>query len=180
MNKIVLAICVFVTVNLFSQTSNPIIKPKCVEKDLSAGDSYGSLVKTSFFDNFKTILTIEKCSSGGQYSGFIFEMFKKQNEKYIKVENKLMFKESQDELLQKINNLFKEKHDKLSKDAEVGKCYTKTLPFITLKDIGMSMCGEKIAFYAPYEFNEDCQCGETLDPIMVEMNFVEIEPYLNK
>jgi len=181
MKKIItLAFCAFVTMNLFSQTNSPINKPKCAEKDLSEGDNFGPLKTTSLFGDFKMILVIQKCSSSGWYSGFSFEMFKKQNGKYIVVENKLIFKEIQDELLQKINNLFKEKFDKLSKNSEFGNCYPKVFPLIYLKDLGMSFCDEKISFYAPFEMNEDCQCGWPIEPIMIEMTFAEIEPYLIK
>jgi hypothetical protein len=181
MKKIItLVFYVSVSLNFISQTNNQINKPKCTEKDLSAGDNYGPINTTSVFGDFKTILTLEKCSSGGQYSGFSFEMFKKQNGKYVIIENKVMFKENQSELVQKINNLFKQKFDNLSKDSELGSCYPKTLPFIDLKDLGMTFCNEKISFYAPFEINVDCQCAMSIEPIMIEMSFSEVGNYLNK
>ncbi len=176
--NITLVFCLFVSLNLISQTTNQPTKPKCIEKDLSAGDNYGPINTTSIFGDFKTVLTLEKCSSGGQYSGFSFEMFKKQNGKYVAIESKLMFKENQTELLQKINILLKQKFEILSKDSEFGICYPKTLPFIYLKDLGMTFCNEVISFYAPFEINEDCQCAMSIEPIFIEMSFSEFEAYI--
>ena len=114
----------------------------------------------------------------GQYSGFSFEFFKKQNGKYVAIENILMFNEKQTELLQKINILLKQKFENLSKDSELGICYPKIFPFIYLKDIGMTFCNEIISFYAPFEINEDCQCAMSIEPISIEMSFSEFETYL--
>jgi len=155
------------------------VKPKCTTEDFSGGDNYGAIETISLFGDFKTILTIHSCSANGDYQGFFFEMFKKQNEKYTQVENKSMFKENQKELLKKINNLFKEKYAKLSKDTYWSKCSPLILPFINLNDLGMKLCAEKITFYASFEMNEECQCSG-LEPLMIEMTFAEVEPYLIK
>ena len=179
-NNITLVFCFFVSLNLISQTNNQLTKPKCIEKDLSADDNYGPKNTTSIIGDFKTVLSLEKCSSGGQYSGFSFEMYKKQNGKYVAIENKLMFNENQNELLQIINNLLKQKFENLSKDLELGICYPKTLPFINLNDLGMTFCNEIISFYAPFEINEDCQCATSIEPISIEMSFSELETYLIK
>jgi hypothetical protein len=179
-NNITFVFCLFVSLNLISQTTNQLIKPKCIVKDLSADDNYGPINTTSIYGDFKTVLSLEKCSSGGQYSGFSFEMFKKQNGKYVAIENKLMFKENQNELLQIINNLLKQKFENLSKDSELGICYPKTLPFIYLNDLGMTFCNETISFYAPFEINEDCQCATSIEPISVEMSLSELETYIIK
>lgn len=178
--NITFVLCLLVSLNLISQNNNELTKPTCVEKDLSADDNYGSIITTSILGDYKTVLTLEKCSSGGQYSGFSFEMFKKQNGKYVAIENKLMFKENQTELVQKINDLLKQKFENLSKDSEIGICYPKTLPFINLNDLGMTFCNEVISFYAPFEINEDCQCATSIEPVSIEMSFSVFETYLIK
>jgi hypothetical protein len=178
--NITFVFCLLVSLNLISQTNNQLTKPTCEEKDLSADDNYGPIITTSIMGDYKTVLTLEKCSSGGQYSGFSFEIFKKQNGKHVAIENKLMFKENQTELVQIINNLLKQKFENLSKDSEIGICYPKTLPFIYLNDLGMTFCNEIISFYAPFEINEDCQCAASIEPISVKMSFSEFEAYLIK
>ena len=178
--NITFVLCLLVSLNLISQNNNELSKPTCVKIDLSADDNYGPIITTSILGDYKTVLTIEKCSSGGQYSGFSFEMFKKQNGKHVAIENKLMFNENQTELVQLINNLLKQKFENLSKDSEIGICYPKTLPFINLNDLGMTLCNEVISFYAPFEINEDCQCATSIEPISIEMIYSEIEIYLIK
>ncbi|MFN5183417.1 MAG: hypothetical protein ACK5D5_10400, partial [Bacteroidota bacterium] len=172
------SLIIFTSFNLFNQVKNTVPKPKCTVKDLSVGDSYGSLVTTSIYVNFKIVFTTEKCSSNGQYNGYKFEIYKKLNGKYVITENISLFKGNQSELFDRVNKLLIQKVSELSNDADVGKCYPRSLNMANFNNLGVIL-SDKVSFYAPFEINEDCACGMPLEPIVIQLPFNEILPYLN-
>ncbi len=152
-------------------------KVTCNEKQ--KGNSEGGdpiQIKTCTYKNFKSITT-GIADFNGRYS-YQYELFKKQNDKYVKIKNSEFFNQKQSELLSLVIKKIKKDYNDISKNPDTKECFEgMTFPKYSINDLGIQFEDNAIQFNVTFGLSGACM---SVDGTSVSFPLNEIEQYLNE
>lgn len=135
-----------------------------------------TIIKTCLYKNYKSI-SIGEADYKGRYT-YSYVLYKKENNKFMKIENESLFNKNRNKLLSIINTKFQNDYKEYSLDPESKYCFEgTTLPNFSFKEIGIEFDDDKIRFNVSFGLPSACMA---VDGSTVSFNFDEIQGYLNE
>jgi len=166
------------SINETSITSNNIAEGNVVScsqqenKNDEGGDPI--IIKTCLFNSYKTVSTGSP-DYKGRYS-YQYELYMKQNGKYVKVNNSALFNQNQNQLLSNINQEIQKDYKIFSTDPVTKDCFKgMTSPKFTIDQLGIDFDDNKINFSVTFGLSSACM---SVDGTTVSFTLDEIQSYL--
>lgn len=147
----------------------------CSEKDFKNQDGPDPIiVKTCLYKSFKIVNTGSPDYTG-KYS-WEYNLYKKQNGKYIKASNSELFNQNQNKLLSIINQKILKDYLKFSSDPETKWCFEDMKPpKFTIDQLRIEFMKKKVYFWAEFGLYGACR---NVDGTLIVFTLDEIHQYL--
>jgi hypothetical protein len=130
-------------------------KPECQELIPSKRDKNKPTIKTCFFKDYKSVLTIIKSIDNSLPVDFIHILYSRNIADYERVNKSSIFNNRFPEMLNHINKEIRLLNDSLLKDSETKSCFNAELTYYGIDDLGFSFTDSSVVFSAilpsPYE-----------------------------
>ncbi|UAY53544.1 hypothetical protein [Ferruginibacter albus] len=153
------------------------VKVTCSEKLKRQGHGLDPIItKTCFLKNFK-LVSIGEPDYKGRYS-YEYEVYKKENKKFVPATNSEIFNANQEELLTLINKQIQADYKQYSTDSQTKDCFIgiDSIPFYKMNELGISFYGDQIWFNVTFGLSSACM---SVDGTIVSFKLSEIKKYLN-